>query len=81
MAGAPYTYTIGAGDELAVSLANPGTYDLSLYGPNGFFRHYAGSPQTTIEVQEVTNPRAGTVKLRVNAGGGRSAAGTGPTRS
>ncbi len=33
VAGAPYTYTIGAGDELAFSLANPGTYDLSLHGP------------------------------------------------
>jgi phospholipase C len=68
LAGAPYTYTIGAGDELAVSLANPGTYDLSLHGPNGFFRHYAGSPQTTIEVQEATNVRAGTVKLLIHAG-------------
>ena len=26
-------------------LANPGTYDLSLHGPNGFFRHFAGSPR------------------------------------
>ena len=26
-----------------VALANPGTYDLSLHGPNGFFRHFAGS--------------------------------------
>ena len=46
--GAPYSYTIGAGDELAIALANPGTYDLSLHGPNGFFRHFAGSPATTL---------------------------------
>jgi phospholipase C len=72
VAGAPYTYTIGAGDELAVSLANPGSYDLSLYGPNGFFRHYAGSPQTTIEVQEATNAGAGSVKLLIKAGRARS---------
>jgi phospholipase C len=69
VAGAPYTYTIGAGDELALRLANPGTYDLSLHGPNGFFRHYAGSPQTTIEVQEAMNVRAGIVKLLIHAGG------------
>ena len=68
VAGAPYTYTIGAGDELAIGLPNPGTYDLSLHGPNGFFRHYAGSPQTTIEVQETINVRAGTVKLLIHAG-------------
>jgi phospholipase C len=69
VAGAPYTYTIGAGDGLAFRLANPGTYDLSLHGPNGFFRHYAGSPRTTIEVQEVMDLRAGTVKLLIRAGG------------
>jgi phospholipase C len=28
--GAPYTHTIGAGDELTAALSNPGTYDLSL---------------------------------------------------
>src|SRR5262249_43281236 len=38
--GAPYSYTIGAGDELDVALPNPGTYDLSLHGPNGFFRRF-----------------------------------------
>ncbi len=27
IAGAPYSYTSGAGDELAVALPNPGTYD------------------------------------------------------
>ena len=54
VAGGPYTYTIGAGHELAIKLANPGTYGLSLYGPNGFFRHYAGSPRTSIKVQEIT---------------------------
>ena len=28
----------------ASALPNPGTYDLSVHGPNGFFRHFAGSP-------------------------------------
>ena len=68
VAGAPYTYTIGAGDELAVSLANPGTYDLSLHGPNGFYRHYGGSPQTAIKVQEMTRDLLGVVTLRITAG-------------
>ena len=40
--GGPYSYTIGAGDEITAALPNPGTYDLSLHGANGFFRHFAG---------------------------------------
>jgi len=68
VAGGPYTYTIGAGHEMAIALANPGTYGLSLHGPNGFFRHYAGSPRTSIKVEEVTHDRAGTVTLRIVAG-------------
>ena len=64
VAGAPYSYTIGAGDELAVALANPGTYDLSLHGPNGFFRHFAGSPATALRVEERGDDELGTLALR-----------------
>jgi Phosphoesterase family/Domain of unknown function (DUF756) len=32
VAGGHFSYTIGAGDEIAVALADPGTYDLSLHG-------------------------------------------------
>jgi phospholipase C len=67
VSGAPYSYTVGAGDNLTVQVPNPGTYDLSLHGPNGFFRHFAGSPQTVITVQETTHDRAGRVKLRITA--------------
>jgi phospholipase C len=70
--GGPYTYTIGAGHELAIKLANPGTYGLSLYGPNGFFRHYGGSPRTSITVQETLDLGAGTVKLLIHADGSGS---------
>jgi phospholipase C len=75
VAGGPYTYTIGAGHELAIKLANPGTYGLSLYGPNGFFRHYAGSPRTAITVQETMNVSTGVVKLVIHAGGSSSGRG------
>jgi phospholipase C len=68
--GAPYSYTIGAGDELDAALANPGTYDLSLHGPNGFFRHFAGSPDTVVRVEEHTDHRAGKLRLRLVDGGG-----------
>ena len=51
VSGAPYSYTVGSGDELAVALPNPGTYDLSVHGPSGFFRHFAGSPGTALRVE------------------------------
>jgi phospholipase C len=63
IAGAPYSYTIGAGHELAIALPDPGTYDLSLHGPNGFFRHFAGSQTTTLRVKERGDHDLG--KLRV----------------
>jgi phospholipase C len=75
VAGGPYTYTIGAGHEMAVTLANPGTYGLSLYGPNGFFRHYAGSRRTSIEVEETMDVSTGVVKLLIHAGGPSSGRG------
>jgi phospholipase C len=74
VAGAPYSYTIAAGDELAVSLPNPGTYDLSLHGPNGLFRHFAGSAATALRVREHGDHDSGRLRLElINAGrGGRS---------
>jgi phospholipase C len=63
--GAPYSYTIGAGDKLATSLPNPGTYDLSLHGPNGFFRHFAGSPDTDIRVAVHSDQGSGRLKVQL----------------
>ncbi|MGZ4184804.1 MAG: phosphocholine-specific phospholipase C [Solirubrobacteraceae bacterium] len=63
--GAPYSYTIGAGDRLAPSLPNPGTYDLSLHGPNGFFRHFAGSPATTLQVEVHGDHDSGRLRVKV----------------
>jgi phospholipase C len=63
--GAPFSYTVGAGDELTAALTNPGTYDLSLHGPNGFFRHFAGSPATGLRVEVHGDHRSGRLRLRV----------------
>ncbi len=63
--GAPYTYTVGAGDQLTAALPNPGTYDLSLHGPNGFFRHFAGSPATELRVEADADHRRGRLTLRI----------------
>jgi phospholipase C len=65
VSGAPYSYTIGAGDRLAPSLPNPGTYDLSLHGPNGFFRQFTGSPATTINVDVHDDHDSGRLQLRI----------------
>jgi phospholipase C len=71
VAGAPYSYTIGAGDELAVALANPGIYDLSLHGPNGFFRHFAGSAATALRVEVHSDHDSGGLRLKLTAPGDR----------
>jgi phospholipase C len=68
--GAPYSYTVGAGDKLKASLPNPGTYDLSLHGPNGFFRHLAGSPDTVLAVDVHSDQGSGRLKLKLRLTGG-----------
>ena len=69
--GAPYSYTVGAGDTLSAAVPNPGTYDLSLHGPNGFYRHYAGSPATAVSVEPRIDHGAGTVRLALEGGSHR----------
>ncbi len=41
----PWTYTVGAGDETSDEFGASGatSYDLSVFGPNGFLRTFAGS--------------------------------------
>jgi phospholipase C len=39
---APRSYTVGAGNRLAVHWPTAGTYDITLHGPNGLFRRFAG---------------------------------------
>ncbi|MGB8878380.1 MAG: phospholipase C, phosphocholine-specific [Solirubrobacteraceae bacterium] len=65
VAGAPYSYTVGAGHQIGVALADPGIYDLSLHGPNGFFRHFAGSAATALRVEERADDDLGTLTLRL----------------
>ncbi len=42
-AGAPHSYTVGAGDRLQASWPVSADYDIHLHGPNGFFRRFAGT--------------------------------------
>jgi phospholipase C len=75
IAGAPYSYTIGAGHEIEIALANPGTYDLSLHGPHGFFRHFAGSQATTLRVEEQGDHNIGKLSIRLIDSGARHGVG------
>jgi phospholipase C len=48
--GGPWTYTVEAGKSLENSwalAASLGSYDLSVFGPAGFFRHFRGSAAKT----------------------------------
>jgi phospholipase C len=57
----PWTYTVGAGGEVSDGLAFAGTYDFSVYGPNGFYRRFKGEV-----VEEFFGPkRRGESPLRV----------------
>lgn len=41
--GAPYSYTVASGKSITASWPVIGPYDVSLHGPNGFFRRLAGT--------------------------------------
>ncbi|MBW8485468.1 phosphocholine-specific phospholipase C [Actinomadura parmotrematis] len=41
---APWSYTVGAGRRLSDVWTFAGAYDLSVHGPNGFFRRFKGDP-------------------------------------
>jgi phospholipase C len=68
VAGAPYSYTVGAGHHLTAHLPRPGTYDLSVHGPNGFYRHYAGSRATRLRVEVASHDKAGRLQLTLSDG-------------
>jgi phospholipase C len=65
------SYTVGAGHRLGVDLDNPGTYYLSLHGPNGFFRHFAGSRRTAVRVDVRSDDGNGKLTLRLRGDGHR----------
>jgi phospholipase C len=57
VAGAPFSYTVGAGHTLERTLRVKGRYDVSFHGPHGFFRRFAG--RTTAPLLEVHPDRDG----------------------
>ncbi|HJZ63372.1 MAG TPA: phospholipase C, phosphocholine-specific [Candidatus Acidoferrum sp.] len=59
----PRTYTVGAGDATSDTFAgNGGKYDLSVYGPNGFLRSFAGGVaggSANVAIDTVYDQRSG----------------------
>lgn len=65
----PCHFTIGAGHDHAEENWYPGgaagRYDLTLRGPNGYWRRYAGSPGGLVEASLVEHADKGAVELRL----------------
>ena len=59
VAGAPYSYTVGAGDELDLGAPNPGTYDLSLHGPTASSATSPALPPRRCASRSSSNHRLG----------------------
>jgi phospholipase C len=87
--GGPWTYTAGAGRTLSGDLPAAGSYDYTVYGPNGFLRRFAGSsrsPEVTARHEGdrvklvLTNEGNETVRLTVTNAYGRDRPATYPLR-
>lgn len=62
----PWHFTIGAGHAHAAdSWGAAGRYDLTLRGPNGYWRRFAGSPDSLLEAALVEHADKGAVELRL----------------
>jgi phospholipase C len=64
-AGAPHSYTVGAGDRLPASWRVSGDYDIQLHGPNGFFRRFAGTAGADTVSVSLRRARRGSGSLEV----------------
>lgn len=68
-ANGPWSFTVGAGSCLTYAWApsTSGQYDLSVYGPNGFFRTFAGTtnplPAANVETQVCYDIANGNIQL------------------
>jgi len=67
-AGAPHSYTVGAGATLSASWPVAGEYDIHLHGPNGFFRRFAGNAAAD-RVRVAVSRVGSTRRLRIDVHG------------
>jgi phospholipase C len=64
----PWYYTVEAGKSLAAAWPTTASYDYSVYGPNGFMRHFKGdlsSRKTSLRVALRYEPREGGAVLEL----------------
>ncbi len=70
----PWTFTVGAGDSGTQSWPVTGGYDLSVYGPNGFYRRFAGTVAGTnpanLTVNSTYETECAAVRLDISNSGG-----------
>jgi phospholipase C len=67
-ADAPRNYTVEPSKHLSDTWAAPSAYDLSVYGPNGFFRSFkgaAGADHANVHVRVEYDERHGQLTLRL----------------
>jgi phospholipase C len=76
---APWSYTVGAkaevSDKLGFAVAEPGKYDFSVYGPNGFLRTFKGNIATGngLEISAGFDAGRGTATLSIRNRGNAAA--------
>ena len=71
----PWTYTVGAGDEVSDTFSVVGGYDLSVFGPNGFLRRFAGgvgNQSVDLAVQTIYDRAAGSISLALKNHGSQA---------
>ncbi|MGI8841491.1 MAG: phosphocholine-specific phospholipase C [Caulobacteraceae bacterium] len=62
--GDPRFYTVEAGKQLTDALPiGPAPYDISVFGPNGFLRHFRGLAAGGLEVEAAHEPRGARLAL------------------
>jgi phospholipase C len=69
----PRNYTVEQGKHLTDTWDIGSSYDLSVYGPNGFFRNFKGGQQAKIDVEATYDERHNKINLEVrNLDSGRA---------
>jgi phospholipase C len=65
----PWSYTVETGKTLTAAPLPAGAYDLTVYGPNGFLRQFAGGGSAALEAEAKYDPAGRRVTIVVrNAG-------------
>jgi phospholipase C len=61
----PRNYTVEPGKQLTDAWDIGSIYDLSVYGPNGFFRSFKGGSQANLDVEAAYDERHNEIRLEV----------------